>query len=278
MCNLHGCGDGPSTKPKPKPKPELTDQDRRRFIKGAMALPVATILAYPELTKAAADTTKPVSVKIPSGGMSTGVIAMPDKLPAPTVLLIHEWWGLNDQIKSMAAQFAKQGYIAVAIDLYEGRVASDAAKARQYMRETDADLATSQLKAMANFLRTHKDSTGKLGTIGWCFGGGWSLNCSTATPVDATVIYYGNVKKSADQLATLKGPVLGHFATKDNWINKVMVEQFEREMKKAGKNDLTVHWYEANHAFANPTGSRYDEKDAALAWQRTLDFYKKHLS
>ena len=273
MCDLHGCGDGPST----KPKPQLTDIERRSFIKGAIALPIATILAYPDLAKAAADTTTPISVKTATGEMATGVIAMPATLPAPTVLLIHEWWGLNDHIKSMAAQFAKQGYIAVAIDLYGGRVATSPTEARKYMGETDAALATSQLKAMANYLRTHKDSTGKIGTIGWCFGGGWSLNCSAATPVDATIIYYGNVKKSADKLAALKGPVLGHFATQDKWINKQMVDGFENEMKKAGKTDLTVHWYEANHAFANPTGSRYDEKDAALAWQRTLDFYKKHL-
>ncbi len=273
MCDLHGCGDEAAG----KPKPTVSNTDRRNFIKGAIALPVATILAYPDLTKAAADTTKPISVKMPSGDMATGVIAMPATLPAPTVLLIHEWWGLNDQIKSMAAQFAAQGYIAVAIDLYGGKVATNGTDARKYMGATDAKLATSQLTAMANYLRTHKDSTGKLGTVGWCFGGGWSLNCSTATPVDATIIYYGNVKKPAASLAALKGPVLGHFATKDNWINKAMVAGFESEMKKAGKTDLTVHWYEADHAFANPTSSRYDNKDAALAWQRTLDFYKKHL-
>ena len=74
-----------------------------------------------------------------------------------------------------------------------------------------------------------------------------------------------------------RSPVLGHFATKDKWINKAMVSGFESEMKKAGKSDLAVHWYDADHAFANPTSSRYDNKDAALAWQRTLDFYKKHL-
>ena len=273
MCDLHGCGDDDSD----KPKPELSNNDRRSFIKGAIALPIATILAYPDLTKAAADTTRPISVPMPNGEMATGVIAMPDTLPAPTVLLIHEWWGLNDYIKSMAAQFAAQGYIAVAIDLYGGKVATTSGAARSLMGATNAKLATSQLTAMANYLRTHKDSTGKLGTVGWCFGGGWSLNCSTATPVDATIIYYGNVKKPAADLASLKGPVLAHFATKDNWINKAMVKGFESEMKKAGKTDLAVHWYDADHAFANPTSSRYDKPDAALAWQRTLDFYKKHL-
>ncbi len=278
MCDLQGCGDDATG----KPKPEISNADRRSLIKGAIALPLATILAYPDLTKAAADTTQPISIKIPPGkagtqGMATGVIAMPATLPAPTVLLIHEWWGLNDQIKSMAAQFAAQGYIAVAIDLYGGKLATNAKDARKYMGATNASLATAQLTAMTNYLRSHKDSTGKVGTVGWCFGGGWSLNCSLATKVDATIIYYGDVKKPASELASLKGPVLGHFARKDKWINKAMVEGFEREMKKADKTGLTVHWYDADHAFANPTSSRYDNKDAALAWQRTLDFYKKHL-
>lgn len=274
MCNLHGCGDGPST----KPKPELSDIERRSFMKGAIALPLATVLAYPDMAKAAAQTTTPITIKTPSGDIATGVLAMPAVTPAPTVLLIHEWWGLNDQIKSMAAEFAKQGYIAVAIDLYGGKVATNSSEARSLMKTTNSTKATDQLTAVAEWLRHHKDSTGKVGTIGWCFGGGWSLNCSLATPIDATVIYYGSVKKPADQLDSLKGPVLGHFGTQDSFINKAMVEGFKDEMKKAGKTDLTVHWYDANHAFANPTGSRYDEADAATAWQRTLAFYKKHLS
>jgi len=272
MCTIFGCGDDDET-----PKPELNDSDRRSFIKGAIALPLATVLAYPELAGAAASRTTPISVKIPGGGEVKCIIALPAKLPAPTVLLVHEWWGLNDQIKSVAVEFAKQGYMAVAIDLYNGQATSNSATARRLMRNVDEDLATKQIKAMADWMRAHKNSTGKVGTIGWCFGGGWSLNCSIATPVDATVIYYGHVKRSAEQLASLKGPVLAHFASKDKWINKPMVEDFEAEMKKAGKTDLTVHWYEADHAFANPSSARYDQKDAALAWQRTLEFYKKHL-
>ncbi len=96
------------------------------------------------------------------------------------------------------------------------------------------------------------------------------------TPVDATVVYSGNVARNAADLASLKGPVLGHFASRDKWINKEMVSGFEQEMKAAGKS-VTSHWYEADHAFANPSGGRYDVEDAKLAWQRTLDFYQKHL-
>ena len=112
--------------------------------------------------------------------------------------------------------------------------------------------------------------------MGWCFGGGWALNASIAEPVDATVVYYGRVDKPADQLAKLKGPVLGHFATRDEFINEPMVASFQRAMAEAGK-PVTVYWYEADHAFANPSGGRYDEADAALAWSRTMDFLRQTL-
>ena len=87
-----------------------------------------------------------------------------------------------------------------------------------------------------------------IGTVGWCFGGGWSLNASIAAPVDATVIYYGRVTRPEQDLARLRGPVLGHFATQDKWINKKMVGAFEAAMKGAGKS-IASHWYQANHAF-----------------------------
>ena len=127
------------------------------------------------------------------------------------------------------------------------------------------------------YLKNHDAGNGKVGTMGWCFGGGWSLNASLAVPVDATVIYYGNVKKNAADLASLQSPVLGHFATEDGWINKDMVGGFESAMQAAGKSGLTVHWYEADHAFANPTSARYDADDAALSWERTTAFFRQHL-
>ncbi|CCQ73707.1 dienelactone hydrolase family protein [Magnetospira sp. QH-2] len=274
MCDLFGCGDTPSN----KPLPPVTDDQRRNFIKGLAALPLATVLAYPELARASAHSaTKPISIKTPSGGEATGVIAMPDVTPAPAVLLIHEWWGLNNQIKTVAAEFAKLGYIAIAVDMYGGNVATDREGAMKYMKSVDSTKGTEQLVTLVDWLRNHKQCTGKVGTIGWCFGGGWSLNTSLATPVDATVIYYGRVTKTAAQLASLQSPVLGHFGTQDKSINAAMVGGFEKAMAEAGKTDLTVHWYDANHAFANPTGSRYDEEDAATAWERTLAFYAQHL-
>ena len=107
-------------------------------------------------------------------------------------------------------------------------------------------------------------------------GGGLSLSCAIATPVDATVVYYGRVNHSEAELKNVKGPVLGQFAEKDGWINHAMVDPFVASMKKLGKR-LELHWYDADHAFANPTGHNYDKKDAQVAWDRTLKFLKANL-
>ncbi|MEO1017769.1 MAG: dienelactone hydrolase family protein [Pseudomonadota bacterium] len=273
MCTLDGCGNK-----KDLPPIALSEMERRAFIAGAISLPLATVLAYPDLAHAQAGNLETLEIDTAGGGKATGVIAMPETTPAPAVVLIHEWWGLNDNIKTVAAELANQGFIAFAIDLYGGEVGTTPDEARALMGQVDAGAATEELVATVEFLRNHEASNGKVGTIGWCFGGGWSLNTSIATPVDATVIYYGNLNRSAEDLAALEGPVLGHFGTEDASIDAEMVGNFERNINQAGKNDLlTVHWYTANHAFANPTGGRYDEDDAALAWTRTHAFFVENL-
>jgi len=274
MCTLDGCGSQ-----KDMPEIIVSETDRRAFLAGAASLPLATVLAFSDLTAAQAATTTAIEIDTPSGGKASGVIAMPATLPAPAVVLIHEWWGLNDSIKAVAAELAELGYIAFAIDLHGGKVATTPQEARALTGAVDGAVALEQLTAAVGFLRDHKDSNGKVGTIGWCFGGGWSLNTAIATPVDAAVIYYGNVTRAAADLAGVSGPVLGHFGTLDARINEAMVGGFQRAMAEAGKADLLdVHWYTADHAFANPTGARYDEDDAALAWSRTQTFFAQHLT
>jgi len=251
---------------------------RRQFIQSvgvAGAAPLAVILASPELCAQVAATLETVTIETPHGPVSAA-LARPEQTPAPAVLLIHEWWGLNDQIKAVAADFARQGYLALAVDLFGGEVASTPQEARELTRDLESEVATDTLVAWAEWLKAHRDGTGRLGVIGWCFGGGWSLNLSLAEPVDATVVYYGRVGKSAAELARLEGPVLGHFATQDRFITVDMVEGFEQALAEAGKQG-EIHFYEADHAFANPTGARYDEADAAKAWERTLAFFDAHL-
>ena len=274
MCDLHGCGNADKL-----PPIQLDSKQRRLFLQGLACLPLATVLSYPELAKAAAAKTESIKLDLADGTKVDAALALPEADKAPVVILIHEWWGLNDQIKTVATELANLGYIAIAVDLYAGKVASTPDEAKALMGGLDATKAKETMVAWVDYARKHARSNGKVATLGWCFGGGWSLNTSIATPVDATLIYYGNVAKTADELKQLKGPVLGQFGKLDKNINQAMVSSFEQEMEKAGKKDsLTVYWYEADHAFANPTGARYDEANAKLAWERTTEFLKKHLS
>lgn len=254
---------------------------RRDILKGVASaplagLPLAAVLADPDLARAAAAGLHDYTINTPLGGRVSGALAMPKSVPAPTVVLIHEWWGLNDQIKAVAAEFAQLGYLALAVDLMDGKVATTPDQARAQMQAVDPVAATDTMDGWIEWLGVHDASTHKIGTVGWCFGGGWSLNASIAAPVDATVVYYGRVTRKADDLKKLKGPVLGHFGTQDGFINEPMVSAWEKEMDKAGK-PYTTHWYDANHAFANPSSARYDEADAKLAWERTLKFLGENL-
>ena len=248
---------------------------RRSVIKGAGLLPLAAVLANPVLARAAAERLAEVAIEA-AGKRVRAALAVPERTPAPAILLVHEWWGLNDQIKGVAAEFAKEGYLGLAIDLFGGQVARIPEAARKLTTSVDPATSRRTLAGWIEWLEGHTKGNRKVATLGWCFGGGWSLNASLARPVNATIIYYGNVAKKAAELTPLKGPVLGHFATRDRWINRSMVGGFEKAMDEAGKI-LEVHWYEADHAFANPTQARYDAEDAALAWRRTLAFLGQHL-
>ncbi|GAA0796318.1 dienelactone hydrolase family protein [Marinobacterium sediminicola] len=273
MCDIKGCGSKPVAE-----LPTISIEQRRRFLKGMLALPLAVVLADPLLAQAAGQRTQKVELPLSTGSEAGAHLAIPEgEGPFPAVVLIHEWWGLNDQIKAVAAELAEQGFIALAVDLYGGKVADTREGAMALKNAVDPAVATSTLTGWIDWLRQHELSNGRVGTLGWCFGGGWSLDASLATPVDATIIYYGNVRRTPEQLASLQGPVQGHFGTLDKSIDEEMVGSFERAMAKAGKDQLQIHWYVADHAFANPTGARYDEENAALSWSRSLAFLHQHL-
>ncbi len=254
---------------------------RRRVVAGVATTPFASmslagVLADPKLVRAAAGTLESITLETDGGLTVSAALALPDRTPAASVLLIHEWWGLNDQIKAVAAELAREGYFALAIDLYGGAVTDDRQEASTLMGQVDPLAALDTIGSWLRWLKAEERVNGKIGTIGWCFGGGWSLTGSTVEPVDATVVYYGRVTVAPESLETLQGPVLGHFATEDKFINADMVSGFEANMDTIG-HPYTTHWYEANHAFANPTSARYDSDDAATAWRRTLEFFETHL-
>jgi len=250
-----------------------TDITRRTLIAG---LPLAAILADPRLARAAAETTNTMRITTAGGQTVAAALAHPANTPAPAVMLVHEWWGLNDQIKATAVELSRQGYLALAIDLFHGRVATEPDEARALTEKVKPEEADDTLSSWLQWLANHQDSSRKVGTLGWCFGGGWALRAATLVPADATVVYYGKVDLPAEQLARLKGPVLGHFARRDQFVTANVVADFERAMKKAGK-PYTIHWYDAGHAFANPTGDNFSKPDAQLAWKRTLAFFGEQL-
>jgi carboxymethylenebutenolidase len=250
---------------------------RRLVVAGAAGLPLAAILANPRLAALAAESTETVTATLPGGQSVIAALAVPDQVPAGGVVLVHEWWGLNNEIKTMAAEFAREGFVALAVDLYGGSVGATGEEAQALMQAVDPAIATETLATWVDWLRNDPRVNGKVATLGWCFGGGWALNAAIATPVEATVVYYGRVNRETEDLAMLSGPVLGHFGERDGNINHEMVDPFVERMQEAGK-PVEVHWYDADHAFANPTGDRYDQDDAKLAWQRTLDFLRMYLA
>jgi carboxymethylenebutenolidase len=235
------------------------DPLRRSLLAGLAGLPLAAILADPALAQIAGQGTRAQNLRTAAGREIVGALALPETKRSggsPMIMLVHEWWGLNDQIKAVTADLAKQGYIALAADLFQGRVATQPDEAKALTQQVKPEEASDTLRAWAEWLKNHPDGNRRLGVMGWCFGGGWALQAATLAPIDATVVYYGRVNLPPEQLGKLQGPVLAHFAEQDQYIDKKIVNEFEQAMKKAGK-PYTVHWYAAGHAFANPTGDNF---------------------
>jgi carboxymethylenebutenolidase len=250
--------------------------ERRSILKGMAALPLAAVLSDARLARAAAESTTLVKIRAGNGKEIAGALAKPAGKPAPVILLVHEWWGLNDQIKATVVDFARQGYFTLGVDLFNGRVATTPQEAQPLTQKVVPAEAIDTLSSWITWASNHQDTNRRVGIVGWCFGGGWALNASVATPVDATVIYYGKCDLPPDRLERLKGPVLGHFGTRDQYVTRAMVDRFEAAMKQVGK-PYTVYWYDAEHAFANPTGDSFNRPDAQLAWQRTTEFFARTL-
>lgn len=212
----------------------------------------------------------------------TGYLARPagGERPAPGLIVIHEWWGLNDNIRSMTDRLAGEGYAALAVDLYGGKVAGDPDGAQGLMQAAMQNVPAAQenLRQAYAFLEGQARAT-RIGTIGWCFGGGWSLNTALLLPdqIDATVIYYGRLVTEPDQLATLEMPILAIFGQEDQGIPVESVKEFEAALNSLGK-DAEIHIYQgADHAFANPSGTNYQPEAAADAWEKTVAFLAEHL-
>lgn len=207
------------------------------------------------------------------------------------IVVIHEWWGLNDQIKAVARQLAGQGYAALAINLYGTQPPVDTPKeARNTMNTAlqDKPLLMQRLQEAVDYLQTtfngnkstDDDTTVvvKMGVIGWCLGGAFALQTSLLTAMDATVIYYGHLQYDGPAaLSKLQGPVLGIFGGADKGIPVESVHKFEKDLEEANHEKDIVIYPGADHAFANPSSTMYKEEAAKDAWEKVLAFFAKNL-
>ncbi len=211
-----------------------------------------------------------------------GYLAQPNGTGTyPAVVMIHEWWGLNDNIRDMAKLLANEGYVVLAVDLY-GEVAetSDRAGELAGAAREDAARTVANLQAAVEFLRTLPNvENEQIASMGWCFGGQQSLRLALASADDlaATVIYYGQLETDQEKLQNLDWPILGIFGSEDTSITVADVEAFNTAIDNLGiENDIYMY-KGVGHAFANPSGSRYAPNETLDAWNKTVTFLNTHL-
>lgn len=195
--------------------------------------------------------------------------------PFPAVIVIHEWWGLNDWVKEQASKLADQGYAALAIDLYRGQVAEKSDMAHELSRGVPQDRAQRDLHAAFEFLQSQPNvKKNRIASIGWCWGGEYALDVALQEPtLAATVINYGSLVTDPASIQKIHAAILGNFGGKDKGITPEDVGKFEAALKQAGKRADIKIYPNAGHAFENPTNKGgYRAADAADAWQRTVKF------
>jgi carboxymethylenebutenolidase len=202
----------------------------------------------------------------------------------PAVVMIHEWWGLNDNIKNMAETLAKEGYVVLAVDLYNGKVANTAESAQNLVskvRENPSESINNLQHAVRYLASLENVDSSKIASLGWCFGGGQSLQLALNTepeyPLAATIIYYGNLVSDQESISKIKWPVLGIFGDQDQSISVQSVKQFEDALNKNGITNEIYIYKGVGHAFANPSGDNYAPQETQDAWQKTVSFLNKYL-
>jgi len=215
-----------------------------------------------------------------NGGRTSGYLAIPEKGSGPGVVVIQEWWGLVDHIKDVCNRFAREGYVALAPDLYHGQSAKSPDEAGKLMMALRIDETEKDLRGAIQYLLSHNATTGaKVGTIGFCMGGALSLYAASKNAqVGACVVFYGIHPNVKPDLANLQAPVLGIYAERDSSVPPEAVRELERQLKELGKS-VEVHIYpNTDHAFFNDQRPDvYNQKAAEDAWRHVNQFFAKHL-
>ncbi len=230
------------------------------------------------------DTLNPELTKTEDAAYTEGVVgflAQPKKDGKyPGIIMIHEWWGLNDNIKEMAKLLSQEGYVVLAVNLY-GEVANTSERARELSSAAreNPEKSVQNMRKAAEYLRALPNvNADKIASIGWCFGGGQSLQLAlSGEKLSATIIYYGNLVDDKEKLSAISWPVLGIFAANDTGIPVSSVQSFNQSLNELGiANEIKIY-PEVGHAFANPSGARYAPEETRDAWDKTVKFLEKHL-
>jgi carboxymethylenebutenolidase len=227
-----------------------------------------------------AATSKGVSYKSGDDTVQAIIYTPEGKGPFPGILVIHEWWGLNEWVKEQASKLSDLGYVALAVDLYRGKVATVPDEAHELMRGVPDDRAARDLRAAFDFLKSQSNvKKDRIASIGWCMGGGYSFDVALQEPtLTADVVNYGHLATDPRSLKNINASILGIFGAQDRGITVDDVTKFEQSMKQMGKNVEIVIYPNAGHGFENPANETgYRSGDAADAWKRTVKFLEETL-
>ena len=216
-----------------------------------------------------------------SAGTSAGYLALPGDERGPGVIVLQEWWGLDEHIRSICDRLAGEGFLALAPDLFRGETTTQPSEAEQKMMALSMDQAERDMCGAADFLASHPGFEGAgVGALGFCLGGGLAVWAAATCPnIIAAVSYYYVMPHGKPDFSKLKGPVLGHFGTADAFIPRESAEALESELREAGA-EVTFHYYEGGgHAFFNDTNrlGTYDRELAETSWERTVSFLRSAL-
>jgi carboxymethylenebutenolidase len=215
-----------------------------------------------------------------NGGTAKGYLAEPEG-EGPGLVMLGEWWGLDDNTKSIVDSFAKEGFVALAPDLYGGNTTEEPSEAEKQLMAMNMEEAEKEMRGAVKYVLDHPKCNGQVGSVGFCAGGGLSIWAAASNPqIGAAVTYYYVMPHGKPDFSNIDAPVLGHFGTSDDFVSVDDAKALEKELNDAGA-DAKFEFYEGGgHAFANSHDrlGTYDEDKSNQAWRKTIDFLRRHLT
>lgn len=215
-----------------------------------------------------------------NGGKAKGYLAEPEG-EGPGLIVLHEWWGLDDSMRKMADRFAAEGFVTLVPDLFHGETTEQPDEAQQQLMALNMDEAVKEMSGAVEYLLQHPKCNGQVGSVGFCAGGGLSVWAAAANPkIGAAVTYYYVMPHGKPDFSKISAPVLGHFGTEDDFISVEAAKALEAELQDAGVETAFEFYEGGGHAFANDHNrlGTYDEGYTEKAWSKTVDFLRRHLS